>query len=145
MPIRLRNEAYSPWMSCPSNDTFPRVGFVVPTITFASVDLPAPDGPITAVSVPDRAENEMLFNNVSPCSIIRLMWRTSKPPVRILDSVSVRRIRVPLWNTRSTLPIVTTSPSRSSAPSTRVPLTNVPLMLRASRISTPSGLGTNVA
>ena len=29
MPIRLRNEAYSPWMSCPSNDTFPRVGLVV--------------------------------------------------------------------------------------------------------------------
>jgi hypothetical protein len=32
MPIRLRNEAYSPWMSCPSNDTFPRVGLVVPAL-----------------------------------------------------------------------------------------------------------------
>jgi hypothetical protein len=32
MPIRLRNEAYLPWMSCPSNDTFPRVGLVVPAL-----------------------------------------------------------------------------------------------------------------
>ena len=32
MPIRLRNEAYSLWMSCPSNDTFPRVGLIVPAL-----------------------------------------------------------------------------------------------------------------
>ena len=43
------------------------------------------------------------------------------------------------------LPIVTTSPSRSSACVIRVPLTNVPLLLRASTISTPSGVGNKVA
>ena len=44
-------------------------------MTFASVDLPAPDGPITAVSVPGRAENDTLFSSVRACSIVRLMPR----------------------------------------------------------------------
>jgi hypothetical protein len=43
------------------------------------------------------------------------------------------------------LPIVTTSPSRSTAESTRTPLTKVPLMLRLSWISVPVGAGTKVA
>jgi hypothetical protein len=37
--------------------------------TFASVDLPAPDVPITAVSVPARTENEMLSSSLGRCSI----------------------------------------------------------------------------
>ena len=43
------------------------------------------------------------------------------------------------------MPIVTTSPSCSIAESIRAPLTNVPLMLRLSRISVPLGVGTRVA
>ena len=49
-----------------------------------------------------------------------------------------------LLNTRSTLPIVTTSPSVRIADPTRMPLTNVPLMLR-SRIWVPSGVDVKVA
>ena len=41
--------------------------------------------------------------------------------------------------------MVTVSPSRSIAESTRAPLTNVPLMLRLSRISVPLGVGIRVA
>ena len=47
IPIRLRNEAYWPWSACPSTRSFPAAGRAVPAI-LANVDLPAPDGPITA-------------------------------------------------------------------------------------------------
>ncbi len=109
------------------------------------MDLPAPDGPITAVSVPGRAENEMFSSSVLLCSMVQVTPRTSSPPVAVAASVSVRRTKVPPAKTRSTLPMVTTSPSFSSAVSTRVPLTKVPLMLRLSAISIPPGVGIRVA
>ena len=65
--------------------------------------------------------------------------------MRVATSVSLRRASVPPAKTRSMLPIVTTSPSCSTADSTRGPLTNVPLMLRWSTICVPPGLGTSVA
>ena len=55
IPIRERIEAYSACTSCPSNATTPALRGIVPPISLASVDLPAPDGPITAVSVPGSA------------------------------------------------------------------------------------------
>src|ERR1700722_7026164 len=143
MPIRLRNDAYSAWRLCPSNDTVPLVGRAVPAITLESVALPEPDGPITAVSVPGRAEKETRSSSVMPRSSVKLTPRTSRPPV--LAAGSVRRTRLPSAKTKSTLPIVTTSFSRSTAPLTRSPLRNVPLMLLASCIRTPCGFGTNIA
>ena len=65
--------------------------------------------------------------------------------MRVAAAVSLRRASVPPAKTRSMLPMVTTSPSCSIADSTRVPLTNVPLMLRLSRISVPLGVGIRVA
>ncbi|EUA39575.1 ABC-type multidrug transport system, ATPase component domain protein [Mycobacterium avium subsp. avium 2285 (R)] len=52
---------------------------------------------------------------------------------------------MPPVNTRSTLPMVTTSPSDSAAAPTRTPLTKVPLLLLASRISAPVGVGVKKA
>ncbi len=132
-------------MLWPSNVTVPDVGWVYPATSRANVDLPAPDGPITAVRVPGRAVSEMLSSSVLLFSMVQVTPCASSPPVRVAASVSVRRSRVPPANTRSTLPMVTTSPSRSSADSTRAPLTNVPLMLRLSWISVPAAVGTNVA
>ena len=74
--------------------------------------------------------------------MVKSTSRTSRPPVRV--AASLRRTSVPPVNTRSTLPMVTTSPSCSIADSTRMPLTNVPLMLSVSRISAPTGVGTKV-
>ena len=65
MPIRLRNDAYSAWTSCPSNDTAPLVGRAARRSPSTSVDLPEPDGPITAVSVPGRAVNEIRSSSVT--------------------------------------------------------------------------------
>ena len=81
IPIRLRNDAYSACRSLPSNDTVPLVGWAEPTITRESVDLPEPDGPITAVNVPGRASNEILSSRTISRSIARLTSRTSRPPV----------------------------------------------------------------
>nr|VTP04369.1 hypothetical protein BIN_B_04426 [Mycobacterium kansasii] len=100
---------------------------------------------MTAVSIPGRAVSEMLSSNVLLFSIVHVTPRTSKPPVRVSSNVSSRRASAPPAKTRSMLPIVTTSPSCSSADSTRTPLTKVPLMLRLSRISVPPGVGTRVA
>ena len=100
---------------------------------------------MTAVSVPGRAASEMLSSSVLLPSMVHVTPCTSRPPVRVAASVSVRRTSVPPRNTRSTLPIVTMSPSCSTADSTRAPLTNVPLMLRLSRISVPPAVGTSVA
>jgi hypothetical protein len=87
----------------------------------------------------------MLSSSVLLPSMVHVTPCTSRPPVRVAASVSVRRTSVPPRNTKSTLPIVTVSPSCSTAESTRAPLTKVPLMLRLSRSSAPSGLGTSVA
>ena len=97
-----------------------------------------------AVRVPGRATSEMLFSRVLLFSIVQVTERTSSPPVPVA-AVSVRRTRLPSENTRSTLPMVTTSPSLSSAVVTRSPLTNVPLMDRLSAISVPPGVGIKVA
>ena len=145
IPIRDRSEAYSEWMLWPSNVTVPVVGWVYPATNRANVDLPAPDGPMTAVNVPGRAEIEMLSSSVLLPSMVQVTPCTSRPPVRVAASVSLRRARVPPLNTRSMLPIVTVSPSCRTADSTRAPLTKVPLMLRLSRISVPSGPGISVA
>ncbi len=66
---------------------------------------------MTAVSVPGRALSEMLSSSVLLPSMVHVMPCTSRPPVRVSASVSVRRTRVPPLNTRSMLPMVTTSPS----------------------------------
>ena len=98
-----------------------------------------------AVSVPGLAISEMSSRSCLPClplSTVYLTPCTSRPPVRV--SASLRGSRVLLLNTRSTLPMVTTSPSVRIADPTRMPLTNVPLMLR-SRISVPSGVNVSVA
>ena len=95
--------------------------------------------------MPGRAVSEMLSSSVLWFSIVQVTARTSSPPVAVAASVSVRRTSVPRVNSRSTLPIVTTSPSSSSAVSTRLPLTKVPLMLRLSAISVPPGVGIRVA
>ena len=105
---------------------------------------PAPDPPITAVSVPGRAVSEMSVSSCLPLSTTYWTPRTSRPPVRVAASVSLRRTSRPPLTTRSTLPMVTTSPSAKIADPTRVPLTNVPLTL-VSRISVPSGVRVNVA
>ena len=89
-----------------------------------------------AVSVPGRAVSEMWSSSCLPPSTVKQTEFTSRPPVRV--AASVRRTRVPWVNTRSTFPMVTTSPSVSTADPTRTPLTNVPLTLWASRISVPS-------
>ena len=107
-----------------------------PATSRAKVDLPAPDGPMTAVNIPGRAISEMSSSSFR-LSIVQATPRTSRPPVPVAAAVSWRRANVPPAKMRSTLPIVTTSPSRSSACSTRVPLTKVPLMLRLSTISVP--------
>src|SRR6478752_4984790 len=101
-----------------------------------------------AVRVPGRASIEMLSRSVLLPSMVHVRPRTSRPPVRVAASVSDRRVRPPSAKTRSTLPIVTTSPLCRVAASTRWPLTNVPLMLRLSMISAvpePAADGTNVA
>ena len=98
-----------------------------------------------AVSVPGRAEIEMFSSSVLLPSMVQVTPCTSRPPVAVSAAVSVRRTRVPSRKTRSTLPMVTVSPSVSIAESTREPLTKVPLMLRLSRISVPDGPGINVA
>ena len=113
-----------------------------PAISRDSVVLPAPDPPMMAVSVPGRAVIVM-FSSSALSPTLNPTSRTSRPPVRV--AASARRTRLPPVNTRSTLPIVTTSPSVSRADPTRIPLTNVPLMLFASRISVPSGVGTRYA
>ncbi len=100
---------------------------------------------MTAVNVPGRAATEMLSSSVLLPSIVHVIECTSRPPVWVAAAVSVRRASVPPVNTRSMLPIVTVSPSRSIAESTRAPLTNVPLMLRLSRISVPPATGSRVA
>ena len=121
-------------MSWPSNVTVPLVGWVLPATWRAKVDLPAPDGPMSAVSVPGLASSEMLSRSVLLPSMVHDSPRTSSPPVRVAASVSARRDNVPSAKTRSTLPMVTMSPSRNSAAMMRCPLTNVPLMLRLSMI-----------
>ncbi|CAG7187265.1 hypothetical protein PICSAR235_02954 [Mycobacterium avium subsp. paratuberculosis] len=145
IPIRLRSDAYSACTLCPSNATVPVVGWVYPATSRANVDLPAPDGPMIAVRVPGSAVSEMLSSSVLLLSIVHVTPRTSRPPVRVAAAVWSRRARVPPWKTRSMLPMVTTSPSRSTAESTRTPLTKVPLMLRLSWISVPAGVGIRVA
>ncbi|CKP69444.1 Uncharacterised protein [Mycobacterium tuberculosis] len=100
---------------------------------------------MTAVSIPGRAVNEMPSSSVLSPSMVQVTPRTSRPPTRVSSRFSSRRARVPSAKTRSMLPMVTTSPSCSSAASTRAPLTKVPLMLRLSRISVPPGVGTRVA
>ena len=105
---------------------------------------PAPDPPITAVSVPGRAVSEISLSSCLPFSTTYWTLRTSRPPVRVAASVSLRRTSRPLLTTRSMLPTVTTSPSLRIADPTRVPLTNVPLTL-VSRISVPSGVRISVA
>src|SRR5271163_2160552 len=95
-----------------------------------------------AVSVPGLAISEMSSSSCLPLSTTYLTPRTSRPPLRV--AASLRGSRVLLLNTRSTLPMVTTSPSLKIADPTRVPLTNVPLTLR-SRISVPSGVNASVA
>ena len=87
----------------------------------------------------------MLSSSVLLFSMVHVTPRTSSPPVPVAAAVSLRRNRVPPLNTKSTLPIVTTSPSLSIAVFTRSPLTKVPLMLRLSAISIPPGVGINVA
>ena len=100
---------------------------------------------MTAVRLPGRAVNEMSSSSVLVPSIVQVTPRTSRPPVPVSAAVSVRRTSVPPEKTRSTLPMVTTSPSLSRALSTRVPLTKVPLMERWSEISVPPGVGISVA
>ena len=72
IPIRERSEAYSAWTSCPSKDTWPVLGWVYPATSRANVDLPAPEGPMTAVSVPGRAVNEMLSSSVLLPSMVQV-------------------------------------------------------------------------
>ena len=129
----------------PSKLTVPVVGWVRPATWRARVDLPAPDGPMTAVSVPGRAVNEMFSSNVLLPSIVQVSPRTSSPPVPAAAAVSARRASVTPSNTRSTLPMVTTSPGLSRAASTRLPLTKVPLMDRLSASLVPPGVGIKVA
>ena len=131
-------DAYSVWMLWPSNVTDPELGLVYPAISRDSVVLPAPDPPMMAVSVPGRAVSEMWSSSCFPRSTVKQTELTSRPPVRV--AASVRRTRSPWLNTRSTLPMVTTSPSLSTADPTLTPLTKVPLTLWASRISVPSGV-----
>ena len=54
----MRIVAYSVWMLWPSKVTAPEVGVVYPAISRDSVDLPAPDPPMMAVSVPGLAVSE---------------------------------------------------------------------------------------
>ena len=115
---------------------------VYPATSRDSVDLPAPDPPMMAVSVPGRAVIEMFCSSRFP-SMLNSTWCTSKPPARV--AASVRRTRLPPVNSRSTLPMVTTSPSLKTADPTRIPLTKVPLMLCASRISVPTAAGVKYA
>ncbi len=77
----------------------------------------------------------LLQQGAPPWSIVRVAPWTCSPPVRGADSVLLRPTSVPAVKTRSRFPIVTTSPSRNDAASTRTPLTNVPLRVPASRIS----------
>ena len=92
MPTRLRSDAYSACRSRPSNFTAPFVGCQTPTSTFNSVDLPEPEGPITAVSVPGRDVRDTRSSSVtSPSSIVRPTSRASRPPV--VAAGSVRRTR----------------------------------------------------
>ena len=114
-----------------------------PAISRARVLFPAPDPPITAVSVPGRAISEMLSSSCLPLSTTYL----TSPHLQAAGARGgtwLRWTRVPSRKTRSTLPMVTTSSSVKIADPTRVPLTNVPLML-VSRISVPSGVGISVA
>ncbi|RFZ62937.1 hypothetical protein DL240490_02854 [Mycobacterium marinum] len=102
------------------------------------VVLPAPEPPITAVKVPGRAVNEMFSSSPLPL-MLKLTALTSSPPARV--ATWVWRARVPPVNARSTLPMVTMSPSLRIADPTRIPFTKVPLMLCASRISVPIRVG----
>ncbi len=131
-------DAYSAWMLWPSKVTVPELGLVYPAISRDSVVLPAPDPPMMAVSVPGRVVSEMWSSSCFPPSTVKQTDLTSRPPLRV--AAPVRRIRVPPVNTRSTLPMVTTSPSLKTAEPTRTPLTKVPLTLCASRISVPNGV-----
>ena len=129
-------------MSCPSNVTEPEVGVAYPAISRDSVVFPAPDPPMMAVNVPGRAVSEILSSRVFPATAKLTPW-TSRPPVRV--AASPRGNRAPPVNFRSTLPIVTTSPSARMADPILVPLTNVPFMLWTLRISVPIGVGASNA
>ncbi|SHX19605.1 Uncharacterised protein [Mycobacteroides abscessus subsp. abscessus] len=118
--------------------TCPDVGLVTPPSSLINVDLPAPEGPITAVRVPGRASNETLVSSWWP-SMARPTWRTSMPPV----ATACRDWTVvPPVNTRSVLPMVMTSPGRRVTASTRWPLTKVPLPEPLSYNWVPVGAGT---
>ncbi|SHV70068.1 Uncharacterised protein [Mycobacteroides abscessus subsp. abscessus] len=142
MPMRFRMTAYSACTPCPSKDTLPADGWVLPTISRAKVDLPAPEGPMTAVSEPGPAEKLMSSSSFLPPSTTKSMLCTSRPPTRV---AVVGLTSVPSWTTRSTLPMVTVSPSRSDDCSTWTPLTKVPLMVCRSWISRPPDVGSNNA
>ena len=70
----------------PANVTEPELGVVYPAISRARVLFPAPDPPMTAVSVPGRAVSEMLSSSCLPLSTTYLTSRTSRPPVRVAAS-----------------------------------------------------------
>jgi hypothetical protein len=66
-PMWLRRRSVSCWspipvMSVPSMDTLPEVGRSRPARMCMSVDLPEPDGPMTAVSCPFTMSSETPFS-----------------------------------------------------------------------------------
>ena len=63
------------------------------------------------------AENEISSSSVRLPSIVALTRSTRRPPV--VPCGSVRRVSAPAVKTMSVLPMVTTSPSRKTAPLTR--------------------------
>ncbi len=85
IPILVRSDAYSVWMLWPSKVTEPEDGVAYPAISRDSVVLPAPDPPISAVSVPGRATSEIRSSRFFP-SMPKLTSRTSRPPARVAAS-----------------------------------------------------------
>ena len=97
--------------------TTPADGVLRPATPRATVDFPAPDGPITAVNVPGRAVNSTSRSNVVPLSRVSPTPRTCRPSEAPAGAPS--RARTSPFTMRSVLPIVITDPSRSAARSTR--------------------------
>ena len=84
MPTALERKAasalsFSPAMSVPPTITRPLSAFSSPAMIASRVDLPAPDGPTTAMLSPRAARSEMPRRTLTgPALLLRVRWTSSR-------------------------------------------------------------------
>jgi hypothetical protein len=85
--IWANDDLVSPPRTRPSTITSPEVGESSPPATFSKVDLPEPEGPMTATSSPAetlRFTSSSACTAVSPLPCTRLTWRSSNTTGRVI-------------------------------------------------------------